>query len=360
MSKLMTNSFAIFVAAFLVVATFAFAFPSRAMAYEYQVRVFGGNEGVYGDGSNPYVISVNSEGSMAETLSTNNVTVNSDKYYAKGFRIAGKDDLWTPGSVINEDIDVVVAYGIKGEQVSVTVSYVERGTGRALTGSDSGQTSVTYYGNRGDRLIAPYEHIPGYRPLYRNVVGTLGDEGTNNWTLEYVPLAAGENENGTTSGTTGSTAATPTATPSATATTPSTTAPSATGTDSGDDNATATAPTTTPATPTTPTTTPATPVEPPATQELLDEDNPLASGTDAGDGTEATEPTEETEAGNAGIPKVAIFAGAAALVALAGVLIYLLQRRKGGDALADAVEGNEEAFVDGDGTPPGPDGLRDK
>lgn len=354
MSKTMTKCFAAFAAVALAVACIVFVAPSQAFAYEYQVRVFGGNEGTYGDGSNPYVISVNSDGSLAESLSTNNVTVNNDKYYAKGFRIAGQDELWTPGSNINEDTDVVVAYGIKGEQVSVTVSYVERGTGRALTGSDSGQTSVTYYGNKGDRLIAPYEHIPGYRPLYRNVAGTLGDEGTNNWTLEYVPLAAGETESGATSGTTAATptTTTPSATttaPSATATTPSTTGTgttgtgtTGTGTDTGD-NATATTPTT----PTTPTTTPATPVEPPATQELLDEDNPLASAIDTEGGDTSATPDESAESGK-GIPTTAIFAIAAVLVALAGVLIYLFRRRNGAAELADAAT-EAEAGSDGPG-----------
>ena len=339
MSKTMTKCFAALAVVALAVACIAFAAPSQAFAYEYQVRVFGGNEGAYGEGSNPYVISVNPDGSLAESLSTNNVTVNNDKYYAKGFRIAGHDDLWTPGSNINEDMDVVVAYGIKGEQVSVTVSYVERGTGRALTGSDSGQTSVTYYGNKGDRLIAPYEHIPGYRPLYRNVAGTLGDEGSNNWTLEYVPLAAGETESGATSGTTAATGTTtaPSATttaPSVTATTPSTTGTTDTGTDTGNDNATGT----TPATPTAPTTTPATPVEPPATQELLDEDNPLANGTDQTGSTDTTKPsaTDEGEkSGNGGIPVAAIFAIAVAVVAAIVAIVYFLRRRNGLNALSD-------------------------
>jgi hypothetical protein len=352
MIKTMTKCFAAFAVVALAVACIAFAAPSQAFAYEYQVRVFGGNEGTYGEGSNPYVISVNPDGSLVESLSINNVKVNSDKYYAKGFRIAGQDDLWTPGSNINEDMDVVVAYGIKGEQVSVTVSYVERGTGRALTGSDSGQTSVTYYGKKGDRLIAPYEHIPGYRPLYRNVAGTLGDEGSNNWTLEYVPLAAGETESGATTGTTAATptTTTPSATttaPSTTATTPSTTGTTGTGTDTGNDNATGTTPAT-PTTPTTPTTTPATPVEPPATQELLDEDNPLASAIDTEGGDTSATPTEGTEGGK-GIPIAAIFAIAAVLVALVGALIYLFRRRNGAAELADAAaEGEASSNGPGD------------
>ena len=48
MSKLMTKCFAAFAALALAIACVALVTPSQAFAYEYQVRVFGGND--WGDG----------------------------------------------------------------------------------------------------------------------------------------------------------------------------------------------------------------------------------------------------------------------------------------------------------------------
>ncbi|MDO4890113.1 MAG: hypothetical protein Q3963_02035, partial [Coriobacteriaceae bacterium] len=83
---------------------------------------------------------------------------------------------------VYEDLDFVVSYGVKGNMVSYTLHFVERGTGRVLA------DPVTYYGNLGDKPVAAFEYVSGYRPLYRNITGTLGPEGSNDWTFEYVRL----------------------------------------------------------------------------------------------------------------------------------------------------------------------------
>lgn len=347
----------------LIAATVALmlALPASAFAYDYKVRVFGGNDWGNGATTEPTNMGVIANDEVAYggfyKLSKSDAQAKlpeDSKYYVKGFRVAGEDRLCDESYPITEDTDFVVAYGVKGRTVTYTVRYVERGTGRALTGSDSGRSSVTYEGNVGDKPVVPYEFIRGYRPIYRNITKTLvADSSKNVFTFEYVPLAEGENEDGTTtSASTGSTGATGTA-PAATATAPSATAttPSATGTDSGttndengdeNDNAAST----TPATPVPATT------EPPATQQLSDEDNPLANGTDQ-TGSTGNQPgaTEGEESGNGGVPVIAIFAIAAAIVAAIAAIIYFLRRRAGLEALGDDAE---EAAGAADGeAPPG-------
>ena len=157
--------------------------------YTYTVRVFAGNHGTVGGGSVMTVGDSYDYGSDAR-LDTSWVQLEDDsKYYVKGFRKSGSDDPKGEYMAFNitEDTDLVVVYAVRGEMVSYTVSFVEYGTGNPLV-SDAGTSSVTFYGKKGDKPVVPYEYITGYRPRYLNVTGTLGDEGTNNWTLEYIPL----------------------------------------------------------------------------------------------------------------------------------------------------------------------------
>ena len=168
-----------------LVAALAFSvLPAYATAgdpYTYTVRVFGGNEGTYA-GQEMYETTVAAGGEMK--LNIDDAKATNDKYYVKGFRVSGHDELFDRASfTVNEDMDFVVAYGVSHDQVSYTLNFVEYGTGRQLA------DPVTYYGNAGDKPVVAYEYIDGYRPRYLNITGTL-QEGGNSWTFEYIPATA--------------------------------------------------------------------------------------------------------------------------------------------------------------------------
>lgn len=247
--------------------------PTSAHAEtRYTVRVFGGNRGSVNSTEEYYVLPKSfAYGEEVNLDDYVNIDITDDKYYFKGYRKSGEDWLARSSFTITEDTDFVVAYGVRGDQVSYTISFIEYGTGRALQ-NDEGQTSVTFYGNKGDKPVVPYEYVPGYRPRYRNITGTLGDEGTNNWTLEYIAIetptitevVTETTTTGTTTGTaagttTGTTTGTTEATPGATATGEGTT----TGTEGQ-------------AQPTTTTETTPEVVAAPPTEEIIDVDTPLA------------------------------------------------------------------------------------
>lgn len=304
------------------------AAPALADEYTYTVRVFGGDKGTY-NGSSTYTDPTAYKLNDICTLDLSKAAANEDKYYPKGFRIAGTDELLTDLNFpVTEDTDIVVAYGVKGDMVQYTINFVEDGTGNALT-SDAGRSSVTYWGKIGDKPVVAAEFIEGYRPLYNNITGTL-KEGTNNWDLPYVAIEVGEGtetvttqtvyvDGGTTvipgggGTTTGGAAAGGAAAGGA--------AGGAAGTTEGGAAAT----------------TPTTPAAPP-TQEILDVDNPLASpdanGTGTGTGEQGTG-TENIEGdGNPAAPGQSAFspaltAGIAAGAALvAGLIIYLMRKNK--------------------------------
>ena len=293
--------------------------------YSYTIRVYCGNYGTY-NGVNPYVVTVAAGGSF--TLDEDAVTVTDSKYYVKGFRVSGQDDLSLEAITVQKDMDFVVAYGVAGEMVSYTVNFVEYGTGQPLA-NDEGATSKTFYGKEGDKPIVPFEYVPGYRPRYLNITGTLGPEGTNSWTLEYIAVAAESDTSGTSGGGTsgsGSDASGGTGGGSSTdGTTPSDGSPSD-GTTPGGTDADGTTPDGTTPDGTTPDgTTPdgTTPdgTEPP-TEEIIDVDNPLSGDTDDGNGGDG-------DGGRTGhTPVGLIFGIAAGAVGIAAVIIALARRKK--------------------------------
>ena len=101
----------------------------------------------------------------------------SGKYYFKGYHIAGREGL--VGSVkVDRDLELVASYGMKGTMVSYTIHFVEYGT------TIERHPSETYYGNIGDKPVAPYVYIEGFEPQAYNITGTL-TSGPNDWTLYY-------------------------------------------------------------------------------------------------------------------------------------------------------------------------------
>ncbi len=106
------------------------------------------------------------------------------KYYARGLRPAGRDNKETTGSgtlsfTAERDVDLVVAYGIKGKLVKYTVRYKDQ-SGKDLIQAD------TFYGMPGDRPTVAYRYIDGMTPLKSSITDTLSeDESKNVFTFKY-------------------------------------------------------------------------------------------------------------------------------------------------------------------------------
>jgi hypothetical protein len=316
--------------------------PTSAHAEtRYTVRVFGGNRGSVNGTEEYYVLpdtfayedAVNLNDYIDASDGYKGIAITDDKYYVKGYRKSGEDWLTTSSFQIKEDTDFVVAYGVRGDQVSYTISFIEYGTGRALQ-NDEGQTSVTFYGNKGDKPVVPYEYVPGYRPRYRNITGTLGDEGTNNWTLEYIAVevpvvsevVTETTTTGTTTGTTGTgttgTGTTGTGTTGTTEATPGTTATGEGTTTEGQ------------AQPTTTTETTPEVVAAPPTEEIIDVDTPLAGpdGQTQGEGEQKPDGSDKKEQKKNAFSSVAVkLIIAIVALALALAAFFALRRPKTND-----------------------------
>ena len=115
-----------------------------------------------------------------------NVTEVPSKYFAKGFRISGRDELYAEISLlVQEDTDYVVVYGVAGNQTLYTVEYVDA-NGNALAEPDK------FYGNIGDKPIVAGKYIAGYAPQAFALTGTLVENPTessevNNFKFIYTP-----------------------------------------------------------------------------------------------------------------------------------------------------------------------------
>lgn len=185
----MRRHLSIFVAFIALLATgfamLATSTPAIAEDYQYTIRVFPGNRGMLP--SDPVVVTVPKGGDI-DLYQVATADITDAKYVQTGFRMSGQDTLYGNGRVngVTEDMDFVIAYGVEADVVAYTLQFVEYGTGRELA------EPKTYYGKDGDKPVAAYEHIAGYRPRYLAITGTLHKDEENVWTFEYVPLGNGE------------------------------------------------------------------------------------------------------------------------------------------------------------------------
>lgn len=175
----------------LFVGLALFFAPSPALAaggedYTYTIRIFAGNQGSFNNGEPVKVITAQ-PGSWV-TFYTTDVQLNNDsKYYVRGLRESGRDNdtsLAMPAFTVTEDIDFVVAYGIRGQDVEYTVRYVDA-NGNELAPSE------TFWGNVGDSPVLAYRYIEGYIPQAYNLTGELYEDPANN-VFEFVYTALGE------------------------------------------------------------------------------------------------------------------------------------------------------------------------
>lgn len=182
----------------------AFAAPGDTT---YTVRLYGGNRGTVN--GQEMVQWDNVAYGSAIDLGSASVAVTDGKYYAKGVRPAGQDNVKDVtyvalasndgklyGSVpVTEDADYVVAYGVLADRVEYTVRYVD-------TAGNELAPAQTLMGDVGDMPAVAARYIENYVPnAYEATRALEADPAQNVITFTYARLAAGyttvQNPNGT-------------------------------------------------------------------------------------------------------------------------------------------------------------------
>ena len=348
-------------AVILSMTLFLFSIPALAAddyaGTTYTVRIYAGAQGTISGSSVAEYSGLSYGDRVTFSLGSVQVAENS-KYYPRGIRESGKDNYPSVEALsfeVTQDIDYVVAYGIKGDNMTTyTVNYVAT-DGTVLSEPE------TYIGNVGDKPVVAYLYFENYRPQFYNLTGTLSANAADNvFTFQYVstqaeeptptpapptpvptqaPTGGGETTGGETAG--GGTAAGGEGT-----------AAGGEGTAAGGEGAAAagetaategteagtegTAAETENPEAITEETTPASPVNPEfnpedETEELGDTDIPLAGGDSAGSTDSSagdTEEVEETKGPAGGLSTGAIAGIAVAAIAVLALIIALVSSRR--------------------------------
>lgn len=201
--KEMKKRFGILLAATLIIACFInLPVEAAGKEYTYTIRFFAGQRGSFGDkktiltlSNSKATVELDKDGVLickglkpGDTVkfNLNSVVLNNEsKYYVKGIRESGKDNN-TVGDLVftvNGDMDYVVAYGLRGNMVAYTVSYVD------VDGNELAEPDV-YYGNVGDKPVVAYLYVDGYQPQAYNLTKTLSqNEAENVFRFIYTSLA---------------------------------------------------------------------------------------------------------------------------------------------------------------------------
>ncbi len=113
------------------------------------------------------------------------------KYQPTGTRRSGRDNseafdqenAASPSRthIVTEDRSFVVTYGVPGNMIPYTVSYVQAGSSTPVPGSET----QTFYGVAGEKPVVSAPHFDGYTPVYRAITGTLKKGQENAWVFEY-------------------------------------------------------------------------------------------------------------------------------------------------------------------------------
>ena len=183
----MWKKFLTSVVAFAMIFTLLAGNVCAAQSYTYKVTLSAGNHGTFSDGSDKVVLTGIAYGDKVTFNAQSDVKLPVDsKYYVQGVRLSGRDNDEVPNTVftITGDADYVVAYGIKGNQVSYTVKYIGP-DGKALSSDD------VFYGNVGDKPVVAYKYIEGYTPKALGLTKTLSANAAENvFTFEYVKASS--------------------------------------------------------------------------------------------------------------------------------------------------------------------------
>ena len=114
---------------------------------------------------------------LGSLLGTN---VDGTKYYIKStVRESGKEEEFPVSFAVERDRDFVLTYGIKGDQVTYYVRYVDaNGNNVAPTSLIPNGRSGPFVANKGDRVYVAYVEVDGYTPDAYNRTAVLNDSST--------------------------------------------------------------------------------------------------------------------------------------------------------------------------------------
>ena len=172
----------------------AFAAPDDTT---YTIRLYGGNRGTVNGQDMGEWTGVHYGDTV--DLGQANITVTDGKYYAKGARPAGLDNVKDvvyvadvdangklSGTVtVTEDADYVIAYGVLADRVEYTVRYVGA-AGNELAASQK------FMGDIGDTPATAAPYFENYVPnAYTATLALTGDPDQNVITFTYARLATG-------------------------------------------------------------------------------------------------------------------------------------------------------------------------
>lgn len=166
--------------------------PEQAYAknseYKYTVRVYAGDQGSF-NGKDSIVLTKSAKPGDRVTFNQGSIKLkDGSKYYIKGVKLSGRDNdtsTSNPSFKVKGDTDLVVSYGVLGDNVPYTVKYVD------ANGNDL-SPSETFYGNVGDSPVIAYRYIEGYTPRAYNLTGKLdSDPSKNVYTFTYDANNAG-------------------------------------------------------------------------------------------------------------------------------------------------------------------------
>ena len=193
----------------VMVLILAFALSAVSFAedgdggYTYKVTVYSGRQGHFSSGkvwSKEY-----KQGEQVEIDQKSlGFVLDNDKYYVRGFRVAGHDNdeatgYQTLSFAADADVNYEIAYGLKGAMVSYKVKYQDA-SGKSLRKTD------TFYGMAGDKPVVSYRYVEGYYPNAYTQGGTLSKTSSKNvFTFTYSkvqrPTVVEETEEGSGSNT---------------------------------------------------------------------------------------------------------------------------------------------------------------
>lgn len=174
----------------------AFAAPADSDT-TYTIRLYGGNRGTV-NGQDMVEWTGVHYGDTVD-LGQANIAVTDGKYYAKGARPAGLDNVKDvvyvadvdangklSGTVtVTEDADYVIAYGVLADRVEYTVRYVDA-AGNELAASQK------FMGDIGDTPATAAPYFENYVPnAYTATLALTGDPDQNVITFTYARLATG-------------------------------------------------------------------------------------------------------------------------------------------------------------------------
>ena len=151
--------------------------PVKAAPYTYRVRIHAGAQGKFSEGSPVREYLGDESGTVkvsVENWEDEIVVPEDSKYYVKGIRRSGTEEMGTASFTVSEDVDYVVVYGVKRDLVGYTVTYRDE-SGRELA------PEKRYQGNVGDTPIVGYLPIDGYQPKNAfNLTRTLQENEAEN------------------------------------------------------------------------------------------------------------------------------------------------------------------------------------